>query len=49
MIFCAHTQEGGGGGLVERHERVFEAKTHSPVEDTYRQFRSHSPVEDTHS
>ena len=33
MIFCAHTLE--GEGLVERQERVFEAKTYSPGEDTY--------------
>ena len=28
MIICEYTQE--GGGLVERHERLFEAKTYSP-------------------
>ena len=33
MIFCAHTQE--GEGLIEIHERVFEAKTYTIGEDTY--------------
>ena len=33
MIFCAYTQD--GEGLVERHERLFEAKTYVPGEDTY--------------
>ena len=32
MIICAHTQE--GEGLIERHARLFEAKTYSPGEDT---------------
>ena len=32
-LLCAHTQE--EEWLVEKHERLFEAKTYSPVEDTY--------------
>ena len=52
MIFCAHTQE--EEGLIEKHERLFEAKTYSPVEDTYvrqtrtrRQVKTRIPGEDT--
>ena len=33
IIFCVYIKE--GEGLVERHERLFEAKTYSPGEDSY--------------
>ena len=56
MFFCAHTQE-GGGELVERRARLFEAKTiirqvrtRTPGEDMYavRQLMTHTPGEDTY-
>ena len=36
MIFRVHTQE--GEGFVERHARLFEAKSYSSDEDTYGTF-----------
>ena len=33
MTFCAHSQV--GEGFVERHERVFEAKTYKIGDETY--------------
>ena len=49
MIFCVHTQEGGG------HAHLFEVKTYSPGEDTYvscgciGQLRTRTPSEDTYA